>query len=66
MAQPAPAKCANCGAAYKVVKVESPSPPTEITCQACGARLEAREGKYLLKYFLVEKPPRERRVLQVS
>ena len=61
MPQPDPAKCAN-GAAYKVVKVESPSPPAEITCKACGARLEAREGKYLLKYFLVEKPPRESRI----
>jgi predicted Zn finger-like uncharacterized protein len=55
--------CPHCGAAYKVVQIEAPSDPVEITCRSCGGPLAGREGRFLLKYFLVDKrrkaaPPR--------
>ena len=28
----------------------------ELACICCGGPLHAREGKYLLKYFLIERP----------
>jgi len=46
-------------AKYEIVRVEAPPGPTtdrEIECIACGAPLHGREGKFLLKYFLVERP----------
>jgi predicted RNA-binding Zn-ribbon protein involved in translation (DUF1610 family) len=50
--------CPNCGAHYRLVRVEAPAntPDREITCRSCGAPLQAREGRYILKYFLVERP----------
>jgi ssDNA-binding Zn-finger/Zn-ribbon topoisomerase 1 len=56
--EPSKADCPNCGAAYKVVRVEGAS-TREIVCKSCGGPLPAREGKFMLKYFLV-KHPRER------
>jgi len=47
--------CPHCGAAYKVVRVEAPSDPAEVTCRSCGGALPGREGQFLLKYFLVDK-----------
>jgi predicted RNA-binding Zn-ribbon protein involved in translation (DUF1610 family) len=50
--------CPNCGAQYKVVRVEA-DPLTadrEITCRSCGAPLQGREGGLVLKYFLVGHP----------
>jgi predicted Zn finger-like uncharacterized protein len=47
--------CPHCGAAYKVVQVEAPSDPAEIACRSCGGPLAGREGRFLLKYFLVDK-----------
>jgi predicted nucleic acid-binding Zn ribbon protein len=47
--------CPNCGAPYKVVRVEA-DPLTadhEITCLSCDAPLRGREGGLVLKYFLV-------------
>jgi len=57
--------CSNCGAKYELVRVEAPAGPTtdrEITCISCGGPLRGREGKFLLKYFLIERPrpPRPR------
>jgi predicted Zn finger-like uncharacterized protein len=56
--------CPNCKALYEVVKVEG-GPETdkrEIRCSACGGPLAGREGKFVLKYFLLRKaiPPRRR------
>ncbi len=54
--------CPNCGAYYQVVKVEA-GPETdnrEINCRACGAPLAGREGKLVLKYFLLRKTARSR------
>ena len=50
-----PFTCPNCGAFYQVVKVEA-GPETdnrEITCCACSGPLVGREGKFVLKYFLL-------------
>ena len=49
------ANCPHCGAAYKVVQIEAPSDPVEVTCRSCGGPLQGREGRFLLKYFLVDK-----------
>jgi hypothetical protein len=38
-----------------VVQVEAPSDPVEITCRSCGGPLQGRDGRFLLKYFLVDK-----------
>jgi hypothetical protein len=47
--------CPNCGARYKLVRMESDQVDLEgqIVCRRCGAPLLGREGKYILKYFLV-------------
>jgi hypothetical protein len=53
--------CSNCTAKYEVVRVEAPPVPTtnrEITCLCCGGPLHGREEKFVLKYFLVERPKR--------
>jgi len=55
--------CPNCNALYQVVKVEA-GPETadrEITCLACGSPLTGREGKFVLKYFLLREAVRRRR-----
>jgi len=47
--------CLNCKALYQVVKVEA-GPQTkahEIACRICGVPLAGREGKSVLKYFLL-------------
>jgi len=48
--------CPHCETRYRVVKVEADStaPLREITCLACGGPLQGREGRFALKYFLVE------------
>lgn len=55
--------CPNCDALYQVVKVEA-GPETvdrQITCRACGGRLAGREGKFVIKYFLLRKAGRTQR-----
>ena len=50
--------CPNCETAYRVVLAEA-GPETkdrEITCRHCGEPLNGREGRFVLKYFLVERP----------
>jgi hypothetical protein len=49
--------CPNCDAFYEVVQVEA-GPETDnraITCRACGGPLAGREGKFVLKYFLLRR-----------
>jgi hypothetical protein len=58
-----PFTCPNRGAFYQVVKAEA-GPETdnrEINCRACGDPLAGREGKFVLKYFLLRKAARPRR-----
>jgi hypothetical protein len=48
-------KCPNCDALYQVVRVEA-GPETsdgEIACRVCGSPLAARDGEFVLKYFLL-------------
>ena len=54
--------CPVCAAKYEVVSFEAPPGPAtdrELRCICCGGPLHAREGKLVLKYFLIERP-RER------
>jgi hypothetical protein len=59
-AQAADFTCTNCGAQYKVVRIEDIQSATpgaddsELTCIGCGMRLQARDGDMALKYFLIE------------
>jgi hypothetical protein len=49
--------CPSCNALYQVVKAE-PGPETvdrEIACRSCGGALAGRDGKFVLKYFLLRK-----------
>ncbi len=52
--------CAACGAEYHVVREEAPltANEPEIVCINCDAPLDGRDGKFVLKYFLVEPTPR--------
>jgi hypothetical protein len=49
--------CPNCGALYRLVRAEAgpESGDREITCRSCGAPLQGREGRFILKYFLIER-----------
>ena len=55
--------CPNCNAFYQVIKAEA-GPETdnrEIVCRTCGGPLVGREGKFVLKYFLLSKGIASRR-----
>ena len=56
-------KCPNCDALYQIVKVETgpKSADCEITCSACGGPLPGRDGKFVMKYFLLRKASRVRK-----
>ena len=50
-------RCPSCTALYQVVKAEA-GPETvalEIACSVCSRPLVAREGQFVLKYFLLRK-----------
>jgi len=53
--------CANCSALYHIV-LGRVGPETavvrEIACRVCGGPLPAREGNFVLKYFLLRKADR--------
>ena len=55
-----PFKCPHCEARYEVVRIEEPPRPThrEVTCLRSGGPLHGRDGRFLLKYFLTERPKR--------
>jgi ssDNA-binding Zn-finger/Zn-ribbon topoisomerase 1 len=53
-----PFKCLTCRAEYEVVRVvrveaKTRLPEGRLTCTKCGGPLQAREGRYILKYFLI-------------
>lgn len=51
--------CPNCKAQYKLVRAEAGSSPIldkQIECRHCGAPFRGREGRFILKYFLVDRP----------
>jgi hypothetical protein len=46
--------CPNCAAEYMLVRAEAGPPPDhQIECRRCGAPLHGREGRFILKYFLI-------------
>jgi predicted Zn finger-like uncharacterized protein len=47
--------CPNCQAHYYVVKVEAGLETIDraLRCRSCGEPLPSREGRYVLKYFMV-------------
>ena len=50
-------RCPSCKALYQVVKAEA-GPETvdlEVACSICSGPLVAREGQFVLKYFLLRK-----------
>ena len=49
--------CPNCNGLYHVVKVEVPPIMNEaqLTCLSCGGPLNAREGRFALKYFFIDR-----------
>lgn len=55
-------RCPSCEARYHLVKVEEDpdSKVRAIACRVCGGLLTPREGKFALKYFLLDKRPRTR------
>ncbi len=59
--------CANCGALYDLVRVEAESVGTdcELACLMCSAPLQSRDGRFALKYFLLE-PPRPRHAQRIA
>jgi hypothetical protein len=54
-------KCPHCNALYEIIKPEA-GPETiaarEITCRVCAGPLPARDGKSILKYFLLREATR--------
>jgi DNA-directed RNA polymerase subunit RPC12/RpoP len=59
-AGPSAFECPTCGAQYKVVRVEaeSVSANQQLVCRKCGGPLHGRDGRFILKYFLVDRPRR--------
>jgi hypothetical protein len=55
--------CPNCKALFQCVKVEAglETGDIEIGCQVCGGPLAGREGKFVLKYFLLREAIRRER-----
>lgn len=55
-------KCPTCAAIYHVVCVEAgpaaPDPANDdgLACPVCRSPLRARDGEFILKYFLVHRP----------
>jgi hypothetical protein len=48
----------NCGARYTLVRAEADgaSVSGQLACRSCGGPLNGREGRFVLKYFLVDRP----------
>jgi predicted RNA-binding Zn-ribbon protein involved in translation (DUF1610 family) len=56
--KPEPFACPNCGARYTLVRAEADgaSMSGQLECRSCGGPLNGREGRFVLKYFLVDRP----------
>jgi hypothetical protein len=61
-------QCPHCDAKYTVVRVEAPATPLarEVTCLSCGGPLAGREGNFILKYFLVDRPSKRQQRVEAS
>jgi hypothetical protein len=55
--------CPTCHALYQLVRQEAgpETVDTALTCRACGGPLPNREGKLVLKYFLLREGGRQQR-----
>ena len=53
---PSQVNCAHCEVKYSVVRIGAPTAMEygELTGLSCGGPLPAREGAFLMKYFLVD------------
>jgi hypothetical protein len=53
--------CPNCNAKYRLVRVEAEPEPSHgrIECYHWGGPLNGREGRFILKYFLIDRPRRQ-------
>jgi hypothetical protein len=53
--------CPNCNSQYKLVRAEADHVASygPIECYHCGGPLNGREGQFILKYFLVERPRKQ-------
>jgi hypothetical protein len=64
MTKPAapPFYCPDCKTKYQIVRMESPSIGVDdkIACISCGEPLSGRDGAFILKYFLVNRPEGKR------
>jgi hypothetical protein len=60
--------CPNCNAKYRLVRVEAEPEPSHgrIECYHCGAPLNGREGRFILKYFLIDRPRRQLKPTRVK
>jgi hypothetical protein len=67
VADTTPFECPNCDAQYKLVRVETEGltfgrdeslPDQHLSCRVCEGPLHGREGRFILKYFLVGRPRR--------
>lgn len=62
--------CPNCSALYYLVRVETESVKTdhEQACLTCDALLQGRDGRFVLKYLLLEpsRVARKRRVVATA
>jgi hypothetical protein len=54
--------CPNCNALYQIIKAEAgpESLDREVACRVCGGPLPGREGKSVVKYFLLRKAGRRK------
>jgi hypothetical protein len=55
---PEPFACPTCGVRYKLVRADADeaSASNQLLCRSCGGPLNGREGRFVLKYFLVDRP----------
>ena len=60
--------CPHCAASYQLVQVEAEDTTSdgEVTCPRCGGPLQGREGRFIRKYFLVDRERRRPIVVQSS
>jgi hypothetical protein len=63
-----PVNCPHCNAHYRLVRAEAgPESSTgRIECRECGGALNGRDGRFVLKYLLVDKPLREAKASRVN
>jgi hypothetical protein len=60
LATPKPERfaCPICGARYTLVRAEADATSVSgpLVCRSCGGPLNGREGPFVLKYFLIDRP----------